>query len=98
MGKVIWSPSAYKDVDLIAEYIARDSIDRAAMFVTKLMKQTDDGLVSFPQSGRIIPEMNDSSWREIIYGSYRIMYRIRENGDVYVAGVVHGARDFIPKL
>ena len=35
MGKVIWSPTAEKDVDLIAEYIARDSIDRAALFYNK---------------------------------------------------------------
>lgn len=42
--------------------------------------------------------MNDESWREIIYGPYRIMYRIKENGDVYVTGVVHGARDWKPDL
>ncbi len=97
MGKVVWSPTAYKDLDLIAEYIARDSIDRAAFFVTKLMTQADHVLVSYPNSGRIIPEMNDESWRELIYGAYRIMYRIKENGDVRVSGVIHGARDWKPE-
>ncbi|MBN1407743.1 MAG: type II toxin-antitoxin system RelE/ParE family toxin [Calditrichaceae bacterium] len=96
MGKVIWSPTAYKDIDLIAEYIARDSVDRAALFVTKLMEQVDAVLVSYPNSGRKIPEMNDESWRELIYGPYRIMYRIKENDDVFVAGVIHGARDWKP--
>src|SRR3989304_1742936 len=33
MGKVIWAPSALEDVNSIAEYIARDSADRAALFV-----------------------------------------------------------------
>lgn len=28
MGKVIWAPSALEDVNFIAEYIARDSVDR----------------------------------------------------------------------
>ena len=97
MGKVIWAPTAYKDIDLIAEYIARDSIDRAAFFVTNLMKQADHMLDSFPKSGRIIPEMNDESLRELIYGPYRIMYRIKQNGDVRVLGVVHGARDWKPE-
>jgi len=97
MGKVIWSPTAYKDVDLIAEYIARDSIDRAALFVTKLLEQADEVLVSYPKSGRKIPEMNNESWRELLYGPYRIMYRIKENGDVFVAGVIHGARDWKPE-
>ena len=31
MGQVIWSPSALEDVDSIAEYIARDSADQAAL-------------------------------------------------------------------
>ena len=32
MGQVIWSASALDDVDAIAEYIARDSVDQAALF------------------------------------------------------------------
>jgi plasmid stabilization system protein ParE len=97
VGKVIWSPSAYTDIDLIAEYIARDSVDRAALFVTRLMKQIDDVLVSYPRSGRKIPEMDDALWRELIYGSYRVMYHVEENDDVYITGVVHGARDWNPE-
>lgn len=41
MGKVIWSPSALKDVDSIAEYIARDSTDQASLFVVRLLEATD---------------------------------------------------------
>ncbi|MGQ3684567.1 MAG: type II toxin-antitoxin system RelE/ParE family toxin [Candidatus Loosdrechtia sp.] len=33
--------SALNDVDAIAEYIARDSIDRAALFVTRIFETTD---------------------------------------------------------
>ena len=95
MGKVIWAPSALKDIDSIAEYIARDSIDKAALFVTRLMEATDR-LQELPLAGRIIPEIGNSSCREIIYGSYRIMYRI-ENNDVWITGIVHGARDWKPE-
>ena len=95
MGKVIWSPSALDDIDAIAEYIARDSIDRAALFVTRIF-ETTDLLQKFPLSGRVIPEIGDQSCREIIYGSYRIMYRVEDN-DVWVTGVVHGARDWKPE-
>ena len=95
MGKVIWSPSALDDIDAIAEYIARDSIDRAALFVTRIFETTDQ-LQKFPLSGRVIPEICDQSCREIIYGSYRIMYRI-EGNDVWITGVVHGAKDWKPE-
>ena len=92
MGQVIWSPSALDDVDAIAEYIARDSVDRAALFVARLLEATDR-LAEFPDSGRVISEINDPSCREIPVAAYRIMYRV-ENEQVWITGVVHGARDW----
>ena len=95
MGKVIWSPSALADIDSIAEFIARDSADQASLFVVRLLEATDR-LQTLPLSGRIIPEIENPSCREIIYASYRIMYRI-EDTDVWITGVVHGARDWPPE-
>ena len=95
MDKVVWSPAALTDVDSIAEYIARDSADQASLFVVRLLEATDH-LQNFPLSGRIIPEIGNQACREIIYGSYRIMYRI-EGNEVWITGVVHGARDWYPK-
>ena len=66
--KVIWSPSSLKDVDSIAEYIARDSADQASLFVIRLIEATDR-LQDFPRSGRVIPEIGQEACREIIYGS-----------------------------
>ena len=94
MGQVIWAPSALDDVDAIAEYIVRDSESRAALFVSRIFEITDR-LQKYSLSGRVIPEIGDQSCREIIYGSYRIMYRIQGNA-VWITGVVHGARDWRP--
>jgi plasmid stabilization system protein ParE len=94
VGKVIWSPAALIDADLIAEFIARDSTDRAALFVIRLIEATDR-LQEFPLSGRNIIEIDDPKCREIIYGAYRIMYKI-ENDDVWITGIVHGSRNWNP--
>jgi len=94
MGKIIWAPSALKDIDSIAEYIKRDSSDQAALFVTRIIEMVDQ-LEDFPLSGRIIPEMNDEHHREIMYGAYRVMYRITYR-EIWITGVVHGARDWHP--
>lgn len=40
MGKVIWAPSALDDTAAIAEYIARDSPDRSALFVERIIEMT----------------------------------------------------------
>jgi addiction module RelE/StbE family toxin len=94
MAEVTWAPSALDDVDAIAAFIARDSADRAALFVARLFECTER-LKDHPLSGHIIPEIGDSSCREVIVGVYRIMYKV-EGGDVWVTGVVHGARDWRP--
>jgi toxin ParE1/3/4 len=77
MAKVIWSPSSLDDIDSIAEYISKDSVYHASLFIDRLFEATDR-LKQEPLSGRIIHEIGNSSCREIIYGSYRIMYRIEK--------------------
>lgn len=72
---VIWSPEALEDVDDIAGYIARDSVFYAAAVVEKMLAAAS-GLNQFPQSGRIVPELNQPDIRERFVYSYRLIYRI----------------------
>jgi len=75
MGKIIWSPSASEDLDLIALDISWDSVYSGELFITKVIRQIEK-FQDFPDTGRVIPEIPDKSCRELIYGNYRIMYRI----------------------
>ena len=95
MAQVRWTPQAADDLDAIAEFIARDSPHFAGLFVADIL-QTVDRLADFPESGRIVPEIGDRSIREVIFGSYRIIYR-RRNEVVEVLAVHHGARLLDPK-
>ena len=95
MAEVIWAPSALRDVDDIAEFISKDSPEQAALFIERLIEKTDR-LASYPLSGRIIPEIGKQNTREIIYGSYRIMYLI-ERDEAWITGIIHGARDWRPE-
>lgn len=96
MGKIIWAPSALKDIESISQYIERDSVDQAALFVSRVIEMVDR-LEEFPQSGRIIPEIHDEQCREIIYGAYRLMYRITPK-EIWITGVVHGAKNWHPSI
>ena len=95
MAQIIWAPSAIEDVNAIAEYIARDSVDNAALFVTRLVDAVER-LGQFPESGAVIPEIGDSACRQVLCVPYRVMYRFDGNS-VWVTGVVHGARDWKPE-
>jgi len=94
MAKVIWSPSSLEDIKLIYEFISRDSIHQANLFLDNVIKVVEK-LADFPYSGRKIPEMSREDAREVIYGNYRIMYKI-ESDIIWITGIVHGARDWKP--
>ena len=93
--KVRWTQTARDDLKAVWDFISRDSIFYANKFTDELLRATDV-LEIFPEFGRIVPEIGDANTREIIYGSYRIMYLVGD-GNVFVTQIVHGARDFKPE-
>ena len=47
----------------------------------------------FPKSGRIVPELQLETIREIIFGNYRIVYRLKQK-EVEILTVFYAARLF----
>ncbi len=89
--RVEWSHLARDDLDNIVRYIGRDSPFYAQAFAERVLAATRR-LGVFPKSGRMIPEAEDKTMREIIVQAYRVMYRI-ESERVLVLAVMHGSRD-----
>ena len=73
---VIWSEEALEDLTSIHHYIARTS-PRYAVVVAGRLVHAVRRLSEFPESGRIVPELGDPAVREVIHGSYRIVYELR---------------------
>ena len=90
MAEVKWTIQALDDLEAICLFIARAAPQVAAVFADRAFQVTDR-LAVHPALGRIVPEMQDESIREVILHSYRIIYRIHQ-GDVHVLTVHHGAR------
>lgn len=90
MTRVIWTRQAVEDVEAIRAYVARDSERYAALLVERLVAAVSR-LETFPQSGRVVPEVGDDSLREVIYGNYRLVYRLQV-GNAEVITVYHAAR------
>ena len=79
--KIIWSPLALERVEDIAWYIAEDNPAAAIHWVDDLFA-TVERLADFPKSGRMVPEVGSSRIRELIFGSYRVIYSIKDQVDV----------------
>lgn len=89
--RVEWSDLASGDLDDLVRYISRDSAFYARRFGQKVVLATRR-LREFPESGRMVPEAENKTLREIIVQGYRVMYRM-ETDRVLVLAVMHGSRD-----
>lgn len=91
--KIIWSPLAIDRVTEIAQYIAQHSPNSAQKWVESTF-QVVERLEKFPKSGRIVPEIMQDNFREIIHGNYRIIYRLQSE-IVSILTLIHG-RQILP--
>ena len=87
--QVIWTDPALDRAREIAVHIARDDPDAAARWADRLFDAVEQ-LATFPDSGRVVPEMGRRTVRELIFGAYRVFYRI--GSDVEILSVRHGSQ------
>lgn len=90
MAKVIWTEFALEDLRSIYDYISQDSKVYADRFIERLISRVDQ-LESLPQSGRIVPEFQNESLRELIEGNYRIIYKLNSDS-LGIVRIHHSAR------
>ena len=89
--EVKWVEAAANDLDGVADYIAKDSPNYAASFVCEV-RDAARSLAHLADRGRIVPEWDDESVRELFIGNYRLLYQVTSKS-IYVIGFIHGARD-----
>jgi toxin ParE1/3/4 len=98
MARIIWSEPALEHLQEIHEWISQDSRRNADAMIRRLTAATDR-LIDFPESGRRLPERPTDSHREVIVGSYRVIYRYTSDRDeVEIVAVVHARRLLPPVL
>ena len=79
--RIVWSPLALEHVEDIARYIAEDNPGAAVQWVDDLFS-TVERLTDFPKSGRMVPEVGSPRIRELIFGTYRVIYSVKDQVDV----------------
>jgi plasmid stabilization system protein ParE len=90
--RLSWSPAARLDLRELLAYIAEDDPGAARSFARSVFRAIER-LTDFPESGRVVPEFNESTLREVIRKPCRIVYRIRsERQQVEIVRVWHAAR------
>jgi toxin ParE1/3/4 len=88
---VCWTATAEEHLDSIYAYISANSEEYALRMVDRLTSRSQQ-IAEHPQSGRRVPEFDLGQIREVIEGSYRIIYHIKPD-QVDVIAVLHGSRN-----
>lgn len=77
--KIVWTPLAIERASEEAAFIASDKPEAAKRWLEQLFAAVDR-LTSFPSSGKRLPELPSSDYRQLVYKSHRVVYRVA--GDV----------------
>ncbi|MGI9105823.1 MAG: type II toxin-antitoxin system RelE/ParE family toxin [Pyrinomonadaceae bacterium] len=96
--KVLWTDAAVAQLAALHDYLAQASPEYARRMVDRLTKRSRQ-IAAFPFSGRTVREYELNEVREVIEGSYRIIYLIKEDEEqVEVLTVIHSSREEIKPL
>jgi len=91
--KVHWTDTAETHLAAIHTHIARDSPEYAKRMVDRLTRRSQQ-IGQFPFAGHRVPEYDIDPIREVIEGSYRIIYYIKSD-QIDVLAVIHGAMNVL---
>jgi plasmid stabilization system protein ParE len=88
--KILFTLSARAQFLSALAYIRRDKPDAALRF-RRRAETALKRLVTFPESGRVIPEFPELPQREVVVAPYRFFYRVKGKA-IWIVGVWHGAQ------
>jgi toxin ParE1/3/4 len=93
--KIVISSVASDDIAALLHYAMAHATLEAATKLDALLDEALASLERLADRGRIVPELQVrgiSTYREVIRGTYRIVYRVMAR-EVWVLAVVDGRRD-----
>ena len=90
--QVVWTEGARRELDAAVTFVADESLEGAIRLLQDILNSADS-LHSMPDRGRVVPERDDPTVRELLVGTYRLLYHVAVS-DVVILGVLHQRRDF----
>lgn len=91
MVEVRWTLGSRDDLHSIWTYVAQDSKAQATRLIGNI-RAHPERLRTHPLSGRPVPEVGRASVRELLYGSYRIIYLVVNTTTIDILAIHHGKR------
>jgi toxin ParE1/3/4 len=90
MGRIIWACRAADQLEALVDFIAKGSPREARRFAARVLRRIAT-LGTHPELGGWVIEDETRTYRELLLGNYRIIYRT-EPEVIYIVAVRHSAR------
>ncbi len=91
MAAIAWTDEAQRWLEDIFEYISADNPQAAARTVQEIYEKAQV-LARFPEIGHRYGA-SSRNVRVLLYGHYRIAYLVKDDGNIDILGIFHGALD-----
>lgn len=89
---VIWTQEALERLEDIQYYLAvQEKAPQAARDTLDRIFAREPQIQEMPLSGRVVPDYKIANLRELLEGSYRIIYLI-QNNRILIVSVMHQSR------
>ena len=72
---LVWSPIARRQANAAVDFIKRDRPDAAERWLAGLLERVEL-LRELPEQGRVVPEWDEPTVREILFEPYRVVYEV----------------------
>jgi addiction module RelE/StbE family toxin len=89
--QIRWSKQAIENIFQIREYYLELSTHFADELTNQIFSK-EEIISAFPEIGRVVPELNNKSVRELIYKNYRIIYVIFDKENICIIAVHHSSK------
>ena len=89
--KIVFASSALEDLEAIKQYYERELIPEVGFkFVATIIERIET-LINHPDIGRVVPEFDEVTLRELIHAPFRIVY-LRESASIQIIRVWRSER------
>ncbi|MBK8966169.1 type II toxin-antitoxin system RelE/ParE family toxin [candidate division KSB1 bacterium] len=90
-SKIVWTNRATDDLYSVYDTLSAFSDTRAETVTEEIINNIHQ-LERFPRMGRIVPELNIESIRELLIHRYRVVYSITDATQIQILAVRHSSR------
>jgi len=91
-ASIQFAPSALEDLQTIATYYNDQGASEIGRQMIISLIEAVKELARYPEMGRIVPEFNETSLRELIRPPFRVVYRLEQGQKISVIRIWRSER------